>query len=214
MWVGGDWELNVTDRFVTGYLLAIFLLGGGALLSCSADSASSQTGGPLDGGADSDSDGDSDSDADGDTDTDVDSDSDSETEDTDTSAADASDGDAGETTTDDGGDAGFVDCAGAIAGGHCWYLSAEQGSCEETCAAHGGFDDATSEFAGSGGTDEHCAEVLDALDASGSSVYQLMGIGSGIGCTSLSGARYRVSDEITTADATYVLARRACACAE
>ena len=205
----------MTDIFKAAFFFVILLLGGGALLSCSVESASSQTDGSLDGGADSDADGDSDGDSDVDSGSDGDADGDSETEDTDTAIADSGDGDAGGTTTDDDGvDGGEVFCAGAIAGGHCWYLGDEQGSCEDACAAHGGFEDATVGFAGSDGTDEHCAEVLDALGASGSSVYPLMETGAGIGCASLSGARYRVADETTTAEATYFLARRACACAE
>jgi hypothetical protein len=175
--------------------------------------------GSLDGGADSDTDSDADSDTESDADSDADSDTESDADsdaDSDTESGEDTDGwDAGGTTTDEGeGDGGSLSCAGAVAGDHCWYLGAEQESCEETCAAHGGFDAATLSFAGSGGTDEHCADVLDALDAAGSSVYPLMGIGAGIGCASLSSARYRVADETTTADATYVLARRACACAE
>ena len=201
------------DIVKVGHFLRILLLSVAVFPSCAVDSASSQTDGSLDGGADSDADGDSDGDSDVDSNSDGDAGSDSETEDTDTATADAGDGDAGGTTTDDDeGDGGDPSCAGATAGGHCWYLGDEQASCEDTCAAHGGFEDATVGFAGSDGTDEHCAEVLDALDASGSSVYPLMGIGAGIGCASLSGARYRVDDETTTAEATYVLAHRACAC--
>ena len=198
----------MTISFELRYFLITSSFLAAVFPACMND-ASSLGGGDLDGGADTDSD----SDADGDSDSDQETDTDSETEDSDTGADDSGEDDAG-SSTDDDGDAAEPYCEGTLVGDHCWYLGAEQGSCAETCAAHGGFDDATRGFAGSEGTDEHCAAVLDALDASGSSVYPLMEIGAGIGCVSLPDARYRVDDETTTAEATYVLARRACACTE
>ena len=188
------------------------LLFPAVLLSCASEDASGLGGGDMDGGTDSDSDTDTDADTDVDSDSDAGTDTDTEAEDSDTASGDSGEDDAG-TSTDDG-DGGEAYCDGALVGGHCWYLGDEQGSCAETCAGHGGFDDATRGFAGSDGTDEHCALVLDALDAFGSSVYPLIGIGAGIGCAIVSSARYRVEDEATTSEATYVLARRACACSE
>jgi hypothetical protein len=198
----------VTISFELRYFLIASSFLAAVFPSCTND-ASNLGGDGLDGGADTDSD----NDADGDSDSDQETDTDSETGDSDTEVEDSGENDAG-ISTDDEGDAGEPYCEGALVGDHCWYLGDEQGSCEETCADHGGFDEATRGFAGSDGSDEHCALVLDALDASGSSVYPLIGIGAGIGCSSVSGARYRVEDETTTPEATYVLARRACACAE
>ncbi|MBI5502767.1 MAG: hypothetical protein HY907_21155 [Deltaproteobacteria bacterium] len=107
-------------------------------------------------------------------------------------------------------------CAGARVGGHCWYLSGEERSCDNACAAHGGYDDATRTYAGSSGTDANCDAVLDALGAGGSATSTLSGSGAGVGCflMNMVDSRYRVQDTPTTPAATYLLARRACACTE
>jgi hypothetical protein len=199
----------VTFFLRPAYLPVVLILSVAALASC-ANTAASGLGGDMDGGTDADADADSDTDADADSDTDTDTDSDTGTGTEDTDSEDSGEDDAGSSADDD---AGEMACAGAPVGGHCWYLGDEQLSCTETCAERGGFDEATRAFAGSDGTDEHCAAVLDALDASGSSIYPAVGT-SGIGCAIVSGARYRVSEEPTTADATYLLALRACASAE
>jgi hypothetical protein len=217
--MGGDRKLNVLDYRIWSFSSSIlFVFTTTALGSCASESgAALGAGADVDGDADSDTgaDGDVDADSDGDGDSEADTDVDSETDDpADASTSDSGDADTDDDTEDDWEDAGAFSCSGAVAGSHCWYLGEEQASCAETCAAHGGFDAATVTYAGSDGTDDHCALVLDALGASGSSVYPLIGIGAGIGCAGLSGARYRVFDEPTTAGATYVLARRACACAE
>jgi hypothetical protein len=96
--------------------------------------------------ADADHDSDADHDADADHDSDVDHDADADHD------------------TDADHDADDHECDGAAVGGHCWYLGAVNGSCDEACATHGGCDlVGTRDFAGSHGTDEHCRAVLAAL---------------------------------------------------
>lgn len=74
---------------------------------------------------------------------------------------DAEAGDAGEDALDA---AETAACGGVAVGGFCWYASAPEKSCGETCLPHGGCDLAgTRDFAGSGGTDANCVLVLNAL---------------------------------------------------
>jgi hypothetical protein len=57
-----------------------------------------------------------------------------------------------------------VECGGVLVGGYCWYVGEANGSCTDACALHGGCSLAgTRDYAGSGGTDEHCVAVLYAL---------------------------------------------------
>jgi len=56
-------------------------------------------------------------------------------------------------------------CAGTRVGGYCWYFGASGASCDEVCAPHGGYHDATRFYAGSAGTNRQCVDVLDALGA-------------------------------------------------
>ncbi len=107
-------------------------------------------------------------------------------------------------------------CGGKPVGGYCWYLGDEEQTCTAACAAHGGYSEATRTFAGSDGTNWNCNDVLDALDAAGVSTNTLSASGAGVGCflMNLVNDRYRVADTPTISDATYMLARRACACNE
>ncbi len=99
---------------------------------------------------------------------------------------------------------------GQMVGGYCWYKSLLEGSCSETCAAHGGYHTATRTFAGSDGTDAHCESVLDALN---------MGSGSpawadtykGMGCSYRLGVRHRDIYPTTAGGWDYDV-YRACAC--
>jgi len=106
-------------------------------------------------------------------------------------------------------------CKGKLVGGFCWYLGvSETQHCGLVCGSHGGYNDATRTFAGSSGTNANCQAVLDALGAPGSTVSTLVGSGAGVGCffMTLASDRYRVADTDTTANATFTLAQRACAC--
>lgn len=124
-----------------------------------------------------------------------------------------------DAVADDGAtdDAGPATCAGARVGGHCWYLGAnETWSCTRVCAGHGGYGEGTRTYAGSGGTNANCDDVLDALGVAYRGVSTLTGSGAGVGCFFMATAdvRYRVGDTPTNPDATYILSRRACACNE
>ena len=54
-------------------------------------------------------------------------------------------------------------CTGVSLSGYCWYFGTKGQSCDDVCAPHGGYHDATRFYAGSGGSNSHCVEVLDAL---------------------------------------------------
>jgi len=139
------------------------------------------------------------------------------------------DGDADADTSGDPGDArddadpGDADaaedappgtCTGAVVGGACWYLGVEERSCDDACAGHGAYSDATRTFAGSSGSDANCDAVLDALGVGGRPTTTLSASGAGAGCLyqAIGGFRYRVADIPTVSNATFLVSRRACAC--
>jgi hypothetical protein len=112
-------------------------------------------------------------------------------------------------------------CDGAVVGGFCWWFGQNNESCDQVCADHGLYNDATLSFAGSGGSDANCGQVLTAVGASNptpvSAVATLNGM-SGLGCGSdYSGTAtsYRLTST-TTASASSAgngtSFRRACAC--
>ncbi len=56
-------------------------------------------------------------------------------------------------------------CGGIEIGGYCWYLGAQGQSCDNVCASHGGYHEATRTYAGSEGTSQNCYHILEALGA-------------------------------------------------
>jgi len=48
--------------------------------------------------------------------------------------------------------------------GICWYYGEENKSCEAVCSAHGGYSEATRDFAGSAGSQANCLKVFIALE--------------------------------------------------
>ncbi len=101
-------------------------------------------------------------------------------------------GDADAVATDSGGggasDAGSEPgCAGVLVEAVCWYLSANDQSCDQACAARGGVDPEASAIVGTppqGGSAAQCASVLSALSG-GAQVQVTNGNrtdGLGIGC--------------------------------
>jgi hypothetical protein len=61
-----------------------------------------------------------------------------------------------------------IECGGVVVGGFCWYVSDKNRNCTDKCALHGGCNLAgTRDYAGSGGTDAQCLEVLGALGYGG-----------------------------------------------
>jgi len=143
-----------------------------------------------------------DSDGPGDVDADVDSD-----------VPDGADGEArdGADTADD---VPVGPCTGAAVGGVCWYLGGEERSCDDACAGHGAYNEATRSFAGSSGSNANCDAVLDALGVGGARTSTLPASGAGVGCVfmAMTDVRYRVTDAPTVAEATYLVSSRACAC--
>jgi len=130
-------------------------------------------------------------------------------------------GDPGDARDDvDPGDADAAEdappgtCTGAVVGGACWFLGGEERSCDDACAGHGTYSDATRTVAGSSGSDANCDAVLDALGVGGRPTTTLSAGGAGVGCLyqAIGGFRYRVADIPTVSDATFLVSRRACAC--
>jgi hypothetical protein len=104
---------------------------------------------------------------------------------------------------------------GAVVGGMCWFLGAVGESCTTVCSGKSrSYNSSTLTYAGSLGTDANCEAVLTALGIGGTGVVDA-GPGAGIGCFHLPTAmpgRFREVTPATTAAASSVNERRACAC--
>jgi hypothetical protein len=107
---------------------------------------------------------------------------------------------------------GGVEAAGLP--GTCWYSGALGENCDTVCGNASGlaYGDATKTYAGSGGTDAQCQEVMTALGQSGSVTSAATGLGLGCG-------RYQSGYNGRDTDATLSTASdssfsRACACRE
>lgn len=119
---------------------------------------------------------------------------------------------------------GAVSCdsGGQVVGGTCWYFGQNNQSCDAVCSTHGGYNSATASFAGSGGTDANCGQVLTAVGAiSPTPVTAQSSIGgiSGLGCGSdytNNATSYRITSTTTSsADSSGnsgLYFRRACSC--
>ena len=113
---------------------------------------------------------------------------------------------------------------GAIVGGAVWYLGAAGQTCATVCAAHGGYNTATRDYAGSGGTLSQCSAVLSALGCtspatkSGCAANVTSGSACQVGCITYTAGTYANSSwwdvlEDTTADGQGDFSpNRVCAC--
>lgn len=114
-----------------------------------------------------------------------------------------------------GGGSSLSDCeanGGAIVGGACWYLGVLDQTCTSVCAGHNGYNAATLSYAGSGGTNDNCKEVLDVLTGD---VRPLTGTQAAwaLGCVVASNGTTRYRGLTATTEAANGAAyRRACAC--
>jgi hypothetical protein len=102
-------------------------------------------------------------------------------------------------------------CSGVEIAGACWYKGDPGESCTDVCQDHGGYNDATLNFAGSNGTLDQCKEVLAGLSMQYLTTSTL--VGTGTGCSMLALVAL-LSPGPTTADAKAQLYSRACACNE
>lgn len=106
-------------------------------------------------------------------------------------------------------------CGGVITGGYCWYLGAENASCNAVCEAHGGYSEGTRLFAGSSGNIDNCKSVLTALKIPLSQLTSTTQGGLGCFTIAASGSYLGYWDQQpTTSSATYPVSgrRRVCAC--
>ena len=101
-------------------------------------------------------------------------------------------------------------CDGTDVSGYCWYLGSVSQSCATVCGSHGGYNIATRDFAGSGGTDENCRVVLAALGATGDAVTTEANT-AGCYYNSSKAGRRRGTDA-TSDSASDANTERACAC--
>ncbi len=107
-------------------------------------------------------------------------------------------------------------CGGTEVRGYCWYVGAENASCDAVCAPHGGYHKATRTFAGSDGSPQNCRSLLKALRVPLDNFFPTTQ--GGIGCFILrttSGNYFGYWDsQPTTASATSATPgrRRICAC--
>jgi hypothetical protein len=109
-----------------------------------------------------------------------------------------------------------ADFGGVDVGGFCWFLGALGAHCNATCAAAGGltYDVATGDYAGSGGTDQQCVDVLDALGVAAGPLLTTDTCVVGAGCADEPGivSRIRCTVPPTDSTASFPGVNRACAC--
>lgn len=107
-------------------------------------------------------------------------------------------------------------CDGNLVADACWYLGNNGESCDDVCADHGGYNQATLTFAGSEGNVNNCNQVADEISMGGSTVTNSTSCYYGYGCLYdlYSSARIRCTDVSTDASAAIVGVQRACACNE
>lgn len=104
---------------------------------------------------------------------------------------------------------------GVDAGGACWFLGDAEADCDTTCAeANLDYDDSTRDYAGSGGTDEACEQVLTALGNPGDVTDVLCAVTEEIGCATGDGGNVRCSNPPTNSTGTSFGILRACACSQ
>jgi hypothetical protein len=84
---------------------------------------------------------------------------------------------------------GCFPCPGALVAGSCWVVGSDGASCRDTCASNGlAYDSATATYAGSGGSNDQCLAVAQALfpfwiSPPAPQPLQVQGIAStGVGC--------------------------------
>ena len=102
----------------------------------------------------------------------------------------------------------------ALVGGFCWYLGASAEDCNTACGNQGRvYDSATASYAGTGGSNENCQAVLNALLDPDPGFLGAGSCGAGIGCSVHgTGIGGRCTDIPTNATDSGVNIRRACAC--
>ena len=135
------------------------------------------------------------------------------------------------TATNSGGDAfdtlnievvGAAPCAGTRVGGFCWYFGSNNQSCTDVCSTHGGYHSATQTYAGSGGNNTQCGDVMTALSiisptpvtATGSGTYAGMGCASDYSNNAFTIRSTATTTEGASSNGQSEFVRRACACQE
>jgi len=107
-------------------------------------------------------------------------------------------------------------CGGTEVNGFCWYHGEDNLSCTDVCSSHGGYNLATSTYAGTEGNKENCLNLLYALNIPLDEFYETTQ--GGLGCFTIqttSGNYFGYWDEhLTEAFATSGTPgrRRICAC--
>ncbi len=114
--------------------------------------------------------------------------------------------------------ANVVICDGVTFAGFCWHLGENSQSCDTTCSGRGGNNAlGTTDFAGSGGTNQNCGDVMTALEAATGLPFNptpVTNMAGNLGCASdfsFNAFTIRFTGA-TSSSATGSSIRRACAC--
>lgn len=114
---------------------------------------------------------------------------------------------------------GCLGCPGTLAGGACWVLGAQGGSCLSACTGQGlAYDAATATYAGSGGSNANCLAVAQAMFPFYTSPpypepLQVQGTtSSGVGCTVFNLPTLIRDGNPTTSESVDAQLSRICAC--
>lgn len=115
---------------------------------------------------------------------------------------------------DDGSSSNDCTVAGGVeVGGACWFLGDEGESCTSVCSMWSAtYNSATLSYAGSGGDNTNCNNVLTALDAGGSASTNAVTGAGGCSINEATGARTRGTTATTPEASAGSSYHRACAC--
>lgn len=111
-----------------------------------------------------------------------------------------------------------VPCGGTTVAGYCWYSGSSGGSCTSACASHGGYHEATRNYAGDLGNPADCKNLFDILGFASGTMHN--NGSTALGCVFYdgytvdgnNGRRYRDTGGPTTAGGSQSSRKRVCAC--
>jgi hypothetical protein len=107
---------------------------------------------------------------------------------------------------------GGCSSGGLSMGGFCWYIGLLGQSCTTVCTGRGGYNTATSSYAGSSGTTANCQALKTAFVSDVGSWGGAIACPAGLGCVIGSGTGYRCTSPATTTGAAEGTGARFCAC--
>jgi hypothetical protein len=97
----------------------------------------------------------------------------------------------------------------------CWYLTAQQVSCQQHCGSHGGYDSRTASYVGSpgqGGSLANCGQLLPPLGYPAMVTEGSRSDGKGLGCHIFGTTNWWLDNPDFSPSASIASAKIVCAC--